>query len=93
MVRLVPIQIDGFDQDPYFHPPREDLPFVQNTLESADTFRNEVIVVVGAGDSAIKDAVALARHNRVVIVNRRKDFVRAKEGNIVQIQRILKTVK
>ena len=31
----------------------------------------------------------MARHNRVVIVNRRKDFVRAKEGNIVQIQRII----
>src|SRR5688572_28785934 len=40
--------------------PGEDLPFVTNTLESADKHRNETIIIVGAGDSAIEDAIALS---------------------------------
>ncbi|HZP11711.1 MAG TPA: cyclic nucleotide-binding domain-containing protein, partial [Nevskiaceae bacterium] len=41
----------------------------------------ETIVVVGAGDAAIENAVALARANKVHIVNRKGEFSRAKEGN------------
>ena len=56
--------------------------FVQYTLDDPDAFQGETIVVVGAGDAAIENAIALARHNKVVIVNRRSEFSRAKEGNL-----------
>lgn len=61
--------------------PGEDLPGIQYTLDDPDEYRDEVIVVVGAGDAAIENAVALARRNTVHIVNRKDEFSRAKEGN------------
>lgn len=70
--------------------PGDSLPFVTNTLESADDHRNETIVIVGAGDSAIEDALALSRQNRVVLVNRGTEFARAKESNAAQIMRAIK---
>ncbi len=70
--------------------PGDSLPFITNSLESADEHRNETIVIVGAGDSAIEDALALSRQNRVVMVNRGKEFARAKESNAAQIQRAIK---
>jgi thioredoxin reductase/Fe-S-cluster-containing dehydrogenase component len=70
--------------------PGDSLPFITTTLESADEHRNETIVIVGAGDSAIEDAMALSRQNRVVLVNRGKEFARAKESNAAQIQRAIK---
>ncbi len=60
----------------------DDATFIQYQLDDPDEFRNETIVVVGAGDAAIENALALARHNRVYIVNRRDEFARAKEGNL-----------
>jgi len=60
---------------------------VQYTLDDPDEFDNETIVVVGAGDAAIENAVALARKNTVIIVNRRDEFARAKEGNLTLITR------
>ena len=59
--------------------------FVLYTLDDADAYRGESIVVVGAGDAAIENAIALARQNRVTIVNRRGEFSRAKEGNLSAI--------
>jgi len=56
--------------------------FVQYTLDDPDAFSEETIVVVGAGDAAIENAIALTRQNKVVIVNRRSEFSRAKEGNL-----------
>ena len=39
--------------------------------------------MIGAGDAAIENAVALAQNdNRVTIVNRKREFARAKAGNI-----------
>lgn len=61
--------------------PGEDLPLVQYTLDDPDEYKDESIVVVGAGDAAIENAVALAKQNTVYIVNRRDEFARAKEGN------------
>ncbi len=61
--------------------PGEELPCVQYQLDDPDEYRDEVIVVVGAGDAAIENAVALARHNKVHIVNRKGEFSRAKDGN------------
>jgi thioredoxin reductase/CRP-like cAMP-binding protein/Pyruvate/2-oxoacid:ferredoxin oxidoreductase delta subunit len=63
----------------------EDLPFVQYQLDDPDEYRDETIVVVGAGDAAIENAMALSEHNKVSIINRRDEFSRAKEGNLKQI--------
>jgi thioredoxin reductase/Fe-S-cluster-containing dehydrogenase component len=65
--------------------PGDSLPCVHNTLASATDHKNEAIVIVGAGDSAIEDALALARQNRVILVNRGTNFARAKEANQAQI--------
>ncbi|HEX6834545.1 MAG TPA: cyclic nucleotide-binding domain-containing protein [Rudaea sp.] len=70
--------------------PGEDLPFVQYQLDDPDEYEGETIVVVGAGDAAIENAVALSRQNHVVIVNRRDEFARAKKGNE---QAILKAIE
>lgn len=69
--------------------PGEDLPFVQYQLDDPDEYEGETIVVVGAGDAAIENAVALAKQNNVVIVNRRDEFARAKEGNLKLITRAI----
>ncbi|MCH7637218.1 MAG: cyclic nucleotide-binding domain-containing protein, partial [Proteobacteria bacterium] len=62
-------------------------------LFAADTAEDEAagvaIRVVGAGDAAIENAVALARNNAVVIINRRDEFARAKEGNLTLITRAI----
>ena len=55
---------------------------VQYQLDDPDEYEDETIVVIGAGDAAIENAVALAKQNRVIIVNRRDEFARAKEGNL-----------
>ncbi len=63
----------------------DELPGVEYHLEDPEAFRDETIIVVGAGDSAIENALALARQNDVYIVNRRDEFSRAKDGNLAQI--------
>jgi thioredoxin reductase/CRP-like cAMP-binding protein len=55
----------------------EALGFVDYRLDDPDDFTNQVIAVIGAGDSAIETALALAGQNRVIIVNRRGGFDRA----------------
>ena len=65
----------------------EDASFVQYTLDDPDEFNGETIMIVGAGDAAIENAIALARNNSVIIVNRRDEFARAKEGNLALITR------
>ena len=67
----------------------EDASFVQYTLDDPDEHSGETIVVVGAGDAAIENAIALARSNKVVIVNRSDEFARAKEGNLNLITRAI----
>ena len=61
--------------------PGEDLPNIQYQLDDPDEYKGETIVVVGAGDAAIENAVALAKQNTVHIVNRKGEFSRAKDGN------------
>ncbi len=56
--------------------------FVRYTLEDPDEFEGKTIVVVGAGDAAIENALGLAQNNTVYIINRRNEFTRAKEGNL-----------
>ena len=55
---------------------------VQYQLDDPEEFRDETILVVGAGDSAIENALALAEQNDVWIVNRGKEFSRAKDANL-----------
>ena len=62
--------------------PGEDYPLVQYTLDDPTAHKDETIVVVGAGDSAIENALGLAKQNKVFILNRRDEFSRAKEGNL-----------
>ncbi len=62
--------------------PGEDLERVQYQLDDPKEFRDETILVVGAGDSAIENALALAEQNDVWIVNRGKEFSRAKDANL-----------
>lgn len=55
---------------------------VQYQLDDPDEYEAETIVVIGAGDAAIENAVALSKQNTVIIVNRRDEFARAKQGNL-----------
>lgn len=59
----------------------EDLDAVQYQLDDPDEYGDEIIVVAGAGDAAIENALALAARNQVHIVNRKGEFSRAKDGN------------
>ncbi len=70
--------------------PGEDLPLVQYQLDDPDEFRDETIVVVGAGDAAIENALALARQNRVILVNRNDEFTRCKDGNLNDVLAAIK---
>ncbi len=67
----------------------EDLPGVDYHLDDPAAFSGQTIVVVGAGDSAIENALGLAGQNRVYIVNRREEFSRAKEGNLNAVLRAI----
>jgi CRP-like cAMP-binding protein/Fe-S-cluster-containing hydrogenase component 2/thioredoxin reductase len=62
--------------------PGEDLARVQYQLDDPDEYAGETIVVVGAGDAAVENALALAARNRVVILNRQAEFARVKQGNL-----------
>jgi thioredoxin reductase/Fe-S-cluster-containing hydrogenase component 2/CRP-like cAMP-binding protein len=62
--------------------PGEDCPEVQYQLDDPKEFSNETILVVGAGDSAIENALALAEQNDTWIINRGKEFSRAKDANL-----------
>ncbi len=69
----------------------EDLPFVQYQLDDPEEYEDETIVVIGAGDAAIENAIALAKQNNVIIVNRKNEFARAKKGNLNGITRAIET--
>lgn len=59
----------------------EGLPHVAYSLSDASAFSGRNIIVVGAGDAAIENALALAENNSVCIVNRGAEFARAKDAN------------
>ncbi len=61
--------------------PGDDLPMVQYQLDDPDEYHGETILVIGAGDAAIENAIALSNQNQVIIVNRKDEFSRAKDGN------------
>ncbi len=68
----------------------EDLPQVEYQLDDPQAFEDETIVVVGAGDAAIENALALAERNRVVLINRNEEFARCKEGNLTLVLNAIK---
>jgi Fe-S-cluster-containing hydrogenase component 2/thioredoxin reductase len=65
--------------------PGEDLDAVQYQLDDPKAYRDETILVLGAGDSAIENALALATQNDVRIINRGKEFSRAKDANLAAV--------
>jgi CRP-like cAMP-binding protein/thioredoxin reductase/Fe-S-cluster-containing hydrogenase component 2 len=70
--------------------PGEDLEGVQYQLDDPDEYADETIVVVGAGDAAIENALALADRNRVILINRNEEFARCKEGNLSLVLKAIK---
>ncbi len=56
-------------------------PWVQYQLDDPEEYTDENIIVVGAGDAAVENAVALAKQNNVTILNRRDEFSRIKASN------------
>jgi thioredoxin reductase/CRP-like cAMP-binding protein/Fe-S-cluster-containing hydrogenase component 2 len=67
--------------------PGADQPWVQYQLDDPDAYEEENIVVVGAGDAAIENAIALTAKNKVTIVNRGNEFAKAKLGNQTAIEK------
>ena len=61
--------------------PGESLPFVQYTLSDPEEFKDESIIVIGGGDAAIENALALAKQNHVTLMNSDEEFVYCKEAN------------
>jgi Fe-S-cluster-containing hydrogenase component 2/CRP-like cAMP-binding protein/thioredoxin reductase len=66
--------------------PGGDLPHVQYQLDDPGEYNDEHILVIGAGDAGIENAVGLAadpeQRNTVTILNRTADFSRAKDANV-----------
>ncbi len=71
----------------------EDLELVQYQLDDPDAYEDETIVVVGAGDAAIENALGLAKQNRVIMINRNEEFARCKEANLALILAAIKEGK
>ena len=68
----------------------EALEGVQYQLDDPGEYEDETIVVVGAGDAAIENALALSEQNRVILVNRNEEFTRCKEGNLTLVLSAIK---
>ena len=60
--------------------PGEEQPHVSHRLVDPAEVEGESVVVVGAGDSALEVALALADRNRVALIVRKPEIVRAKES-------------
>ncbi|MCM2313629.1 MAG: cyclic nucleotide-binding domain-containing protein [Thermoanaerobaculia bacterium] len=65
--------------------PGEDMSHVLYRLADPSEYAEKDIIVVGAGDSAIEIAVALADENRVSLVVRSAEIVRAKDSLIREV--------
>lgn len=66
--------------------PGEDHPNVQYTLSDPDEYEGETIVVVGAGDAGIENAMGLAPKNNVHLMNRQEEFTVCKDANRDAVQ-------
>ena len=63
-------------------PGAETATHLQYQLDDPEEYEDETIVVVGAGDAGIENAVALAKQNTVFLINRSDEFPRVKDGNL-----------
>ena len=61
--------------------PGSDVEWVQYQLDDPDEYQGEAIAVIGAGDAGIENALALADHNDVTMLNLGSEFARAKKAN------------
>jgi CRP-like cAMP-binding protein/Fe-S-cluster-containing hydrogenase component 2/thioredoxin reductase len=73
--------------------PGENLPIVQYQLDDPKEYEDETIIVVGAGDAAIENAIGLSAQNRVILINRNDEFARCKEGNLSLVLAAIKDGK
>lgn len=65
--------------------PGNDLPHIIYTVDDPEDFKDKHITVVGSGDAGIENALGVAEEaleNTVTILNRSKDFARAKAKNV-----------
>ncbi len=65
--------------------PGNDLPHIVYQVDDPEDFKDRHITVVGSGDAGIENALGVAEEaleNRVTILNRSKDFARAKAKNV-----------
>jgi thioredoxin reductase len=71
--------------------PGEHLPHVSNKLYDPGEYKDERILVIGGGDTALESAILLARAGNHVTISYRKDaFSRPKPGNINMINKLVK---
>jgi thioredoxin reductase/Fe-S-cluster-containing hydrogenase component 2/CRP-like cAMP-binding protein len=68
------------------HVPGSDLSLVQYELRDPSKYQGRRIVVIGAGDTGIENALALSVNNEVVIINSHGDFKGAKTQNRRRIE-------
>ncbi|MGZ3253338.1 MAG: cyclic nucleotide-binding domain-containing protein [Burkholderiaceae bacterium] len=61
--------------------PGENFDRVQYTLKDPAEFSDKTIIVVGAGDAGIENALALAEQNKVYLINRNDEFATCKDDN------------
>jgi putative YpdA family bacillithiol system oxidoreductase len=66
----------------------EELPKVMYSLIDAEAYRNQNILIVGGGDSAVEAAMGLAaqKGNRVTISYRKEHFSRIKHKNMQKVE-------
>jgi thioredoxin reductase/Fe-S-cluster-containing hydrogenase component 2/CRP-like cAMP-binding protein len=65
-----------------------DLPHIIYQVDDPEDFKDQHITVVGSGDAGIENALGVAEEaleNRVTILNRSKDFARAKAKNVADM--------
>ncbi|WP_397572537.1 cyclic nucleotide-binding domain-containing protein [Silanimonas sp.] len=66
--------------------PGEEHPNVQYTLSDPDEYEGETVIVVGAGDAGIENAMGLIAKNTVHLMNRQEEFTVCKDANRDAIQ-------
>lgn len=65
--------------------PGHHYPHVNYTLRDPAAINDQDVLVIGAGDAGIENAMGLVGRNRVAVLNRVADFARAKNANATMI--------